>query len=52
MVRHRINEDRDALRTIDDLYGLLKKAYQTRDPGSQALNEFRLARQRINETPI
>ena len=52
MVRHRIKEDRDALRTIDDLYGLLKKAYQTRDPGPQALNEFRLARQRINETPI
>jgi len=52
MVRHRIKEDRDALRTIDDLYGLLKKAYQTRDPGPQALNEFRLARQRMDETPI
>eukprot|EP00963_Diacronema_lutheri_P008479 scaffold753_cov390-Pavlova_lutheri.AAC.11 len=40
MVRHRIKEDRDALRTVDDLYGLLKKAYQTRDLGPQALTQF------------
>eukprot|EP00963_Diacronema_lutheri_P014708 scaffold3767_cov515-Pavlova_lutheri.AAC.1 len=52
LVRHRIKENRDALRKIDDLYQLLKQAYQTRGPGPHALNEFRLARQRVDETPI
>lgn len=52
LVRHRMKEIRDTIRNIDDLYQLLKQAYQTRDPGPHALNEFRLARQRIDETPI